>query len=107
MKKITFLLFLLGGVYFNNMAFAATPSNLPIMNKASLAKYDGKNGHKAYVALDNLVYDVTNVPEWKGGSHYKGMVAGTDLTPNIQYSPHGPSIVRSLKLKPIATYSDK
>ncbi len=54
-----------------------------------LAKYDGKNGNPAYVAVDGKVYDVTNVPEWKGGIHNRRFEAGRDLTNELKRSPHG------------------
>ena len=79
-------------------------NNLPHMSAAQLKTFDGKNGHKAYVALNGYVYDVSNVDEWNGGHHYKGMVAGTDLSPYIHLSPHGPGIVKKEKLTPIAVY---
>jgi predicted heme/steroid binding protein len=82
-------------------ASAATPK---VMSATQLKAFDGKNGHKAYVALNGKVYDVTNIDEWKGGKHYKGMVAGTDLTPYISQSPHGAKIVNELELTPVATY---
>lgn len=77
------------------------------MNASQLAQYNGHNAatkNKSYVALNGCVYDVTNVDEWHGGKHYKGMVAGTDLTPNISKSPHGASIVKSEGLTPVAVY---
>ena len=77
---------------------------LPHMPLSDLKTHDGKNGHSAYVALNGKVYDVTKINEWKGGKHHKGMVAGTDLTPYINMSPHGPDIVNELKLSPIAVY---
>lgn len=56
-----------------------------------LAKYDGKNGQPAYVAVDGIIYDVTNSPAWKGGGH-NGFMAGKDLTQEIKnVSPHGVS----------------
>ena len=82
--------------------FAA--GDLPHMSLNELKAHDGKNGHSAFVALNGKVYDVTNVPAWKGGKHHKGMVAGADLTPFINSSPHGPDIVNQLKLSPIAIY---
>lgn len=85
-------------------ANAATATQLPAMNATALKAYDGKNGHKAYVALNGYVYDVSNVSAWKGGKHYKGMVAGTDLTPHIDESPHGPNVVKQLHLNPVAVY---
>lgn len=55
-----------------------------------LAKFDGKNGNPAYVAVDGVVYDVTDVPEWKGGDHWGRFTAGKDLTDEIKkQSPHG------------------
>ncbi|MEN6634598.1 MAG: hypothetical protein ABFC56_01975 [Clostridiaceae bacterium] len=54
-----------------------------------LKQYDGKNGNPAYVALDGVIYDVTDVPQWKNGDH-NGYSAGNDLTDIIKNkSPHG------------------
>lgn len=54
-----------------------------------LKQYDGQNGNSAYVAVDGVIYDVTNVPEWKDGKH-NGYTAGQDLTDIIKNkSPHG------------------
>lgn len=54
-----------------------------------LKQYDGKNGNPAYVAVDGVIYDVTNVPQWAGGVH-NGYSAGNDLTDIIKNkSPHG------------------
>lgn len=54
-----------------------------------LKQYDGKNGNPAYVAVDGVIYDVTNVPQWAGGMH-NGYSAGNDLTDIIKNkSPHG------------------
>lgn len=101
--KIGLLAFLVsGGILVANAA--TTAAQLPTMNAATLKTYDGKNGHKAYVALNGYVYDVSNVSAWKGGKHYKGMVAGTDLTSHIDESPHGPNVVKQLKLNPVAIY---
>ncbi len=54
-----------------------------------LAKYNGKNGAKAYVAVNGTVYDVTGLPQWPQGKHFcPGSVAGTDITDLYQRSPH-------------------
>lgn len=54
-----------------------------------LAQYDGKDGRDAYVAVDGIVYDVTNSKLWAGGDH-NGFTAGKDLTEEIKNkSPHG------------------
>ena len=56
-----------------------------------LKQYDGQNGNPAYVAVDGVIYDMTNVSEWKNGEH-NGYTAGQDLTDIIKNkSPHGVS----------------
>ena len=63
-----------------------------------LKQYDGKNGNPAYVAVDGIIYDVTNVKAWKNGEH-NGYSAGNDLTDIIKNkSPHG---VKNLEGLPI------
>ena len=44
-----------------------------------LAKYDGKSGNPAYVAVDGVVYDVSVSSAWGGGTHF-GLYSGKDLT---------------------------
>ena len=63
-----------------------------------LKQYDGKNGNPAYVAVDGIIYDVSNVRAWKKGEH-NGYSAGNDLTDIIKNkSPHG---VKNLEGLPI------
>ena len=62
-----------------------------------LSKYNGQNGNKAYVAYKGIVYDVTDIKEWKDGEH-EGENAGTDLTKTFSNSPHGDSIFQSAKI---------
>lgn len=56
-----------------------------------LSEYDGKDGNKAYVAVDGIIYDVTGLNSWTNGMH-NGAAAGKDLTDEIKNdSPHGTS----------------
>ncbi|WEV39751.1 cytochrome B5 [Lactobacillus sp. ESL0684] len=71
--------------------------------KESLAKFDGKNGNPAYVAIDGTVYDVTGNSHWTDGEHH-GVEAGRDLTEAIAQSPHGKSVLGNLK--EVGTYSE-
>ena len=65
---------------------------------AELAKYNGKDGQPAYVAVDGVIYDVSAYPKWKNGNH-NGYSAGNDLTDIIKNkSPHG---VAKLKGVPV------
>ena len=60
----------------------------------ALAAYNGKDGMPAYVAHNNIIYDVSDVPQWANGTH-NGQFAGTDLTGIIEKAPHG---VKNLEL---------
>ncbi len=58
-----------------------------------LAAYDGKNGQPAYIAVDGVIYDVSNDRNWRNGAH-EGYTAGKDLTKEIkEASPHGTSVL--------------
>ncbi|MBB6218615.1 putative heme/steroid binding protein [Anaerosolibacter carboniphilus] len=46
---------------------------------SELAIYDGSGGNPAYVAVNDIVYDVGNEATWGGGTHF-GLYAGKDLT---------------------------
>jgi predicted heme/steroid binding protein len=76
---------------------ATTAPEGKVFTLDELAKFDGKNGNPAYIAVDGVVYDVTNVPEWKGGSHWGRFFAGKDLTTEIKtLSPHGVSKLKGV-----------
>lgn len=54
-----------------------------------LSAYNGQDGMPAYIAVDGVVYDVSNVGPWKNGTH-NSFKAGDDLTVEIkEISPHG------------------
>lgn len=57
-----------------------------------LSNFDGKNGHPAFVAVNGIIYDLTESRLWRGGEHdpSKGeAMAGRDLTGLLEKSPHG------------------
>lgn len=65
--------------------------NLQEFTLEELAEYNGEDGKKAYVAVDGIVYDVTDSAPWRGGKH-NGFTAGRDLTNETKKdSPHGVS----------------
>jgi predicted heme/steroid binding protein len=68
------------------------------MTLEELKQFDGKNGNPAYIAVDGVIYDVTNVSQWKDGTH-NGYNAGNDLTNEItNLSPHGKRVLNNLKV---------
>ncbi len=55
-----------------------------------LAKFDGKDGRPAYVAVDGIVYDVSTSLSWQEGTHSRcnlGASAGRDLSELIKQAP--------------------
>jgi len=44
-----------------------------------LSQYDGSDGKEAYVAVSGVVYDVSGIIAWAGGTHF-GLSAGKELT---------------------------
>lgn len=70
-------------------AQAAAPEGGLELTLEELAKFNGKDGARAYVAVDGIIYDVTDSSMWKNGDH-NGFEAGSDLTDAIKNkSPHG------------------
>ncbi|AHM57790.1 hypothetical protein EAL2_808p02850 (plasmid) [Peptoclostridium acidaminophilum DSM 3953] len=61
-----------------------------------LAKYNGKDGNPAYVAVDGIVYEVTEHPNWNEGMHGK-VSAGQDISQMLKDAPHGYSKLEGLK----------
>lgn len=74
----------------NEILFEFTPEEL--------AKFDGKEGRPAYVAVYDVVYDVTAYlpTSWVGGIHF-GIMAGTDATQDFE-NCHNHSILERLKI---------
>jgi predicted heme/steroid binding protein len=66
---------------------ASTATTQKTFTLAELAKYDGKNGNPAYIAVDGIVYDVTAINEWANGAH-QGYPAGVDLTQDFKSYSH-------------------
>lgn len=73
----------------------ATPTELELTLE-ELSKYNGTDGQPAYIAVDGIIYDVSNSPKWKNGKH-NGFQAGKDLTDKIKnVSPHGLKVLERL-----------
>jgi len=77
--------------------------NSQTFTKETLTQYDGVDGHKAYIAVNGIVYDVTALKGWKNGEHH-GLKAGSDLTAAFMKSNHGNSVLSKLKI--VGKYSE-
>ena len=65
-----------------------------------LAKFDGKNGNKCLVAVDDEVYLIECFDLWKNGQHTPSggrARCGLDLTEVIDDAPHGRSKLQLLE----------
>lgn len=63
-----------------------------ILTEEELSRYNGKDGQPAFVAVNGIIYDVTQSRLWRGGEHdpsHGEAAAGSDLTEILQESPHG------------------
>lgn len=66
-----------------------TSMETKIFTLTELSTYNGANGMPAYVAVDGVVYDLTDSSAWRNGQH-NGFTAGRDLSDEIkEISPHG------------------
>ncbi len=75
------------------------PSTQREFTRAELATHTGINENDCYIALDGVVYDMTNADFWSNGEHTasNGLAkCGEDLTSVINASPHGRSVLTTV-----------
>lgn len=63
------------------------------MTLEDLANYDGRDGRKAYVAVNGKIYDVTASPLWDNGDHQGAHQAGADLSDDLPRAPHVRAVI--------------
>lgn len=63
------------------------------MTREELAQFNGKEGRKAYVAVNGKVYDFTDSDLWENGLHQDQHQAGKDLTRELMSAPHVRAVV--------------
>lgn len=74
---------------------ATTPPD-GVYDHATLAAFDGREGRPARVAVKGVVYDVSALPRWRGGTHVKHS-AGGDLTGNLSLAPHDATMLEQAR----------
>jgi predicted heme/steroid binding protein len=96
-KKIA-LLPILGLLMFSTITACAPSTSVEELQLtlSELAEFDGQGGAKAYIAVNCVIYDVTNADGWEDGEHQGMQLAGTDATTVITSAPHGTSVLADL-----------
>ncbi len=75
-------------------ADSGATDSVRVFTVKELATFDGRDGRPAYIAVDGVVYDVSNARGWKKGKH-EGNTAGKDVTAAIKKSsPHGTKVLK-------------
>lgn len=106
----------LGAVAFSQLSQKTTPAAQPTASTApandtkksadtpitlnQLAKNNGKDGNKCWVAIKGVVYDASNNRLWKNGTHTTSngrANCGEDLTEALGQSPHGKRVLDDLE----------
>ncbi|RFZ77128.1 hypothetical protein DS742_20160 [Lacrimispora amygdalina] len=77
------------------------PEPLTYFTLEQLSQYDGRNGAPAYVAVNGVVYNVTDNRLWSGGNHFWGLSAGRDLS--IEFASCHPGAM-VLSVLPVVGY---
>lgn len=73
-------------------------AELEEFTREELASYDGRGGHRAYIAYQGKVYDVSESGYWTDGDHLGEHSAGRDLTDELAAAPHGADRLDLVKL---------
>lgn len=63
------------------------------MTREELARYNGQNGQPAYVAVGSIIYDVSDSPRWKNGTHEGSHQAGCELSLELKGAPHVAAVI--------------
>lgn len=88
----------MGGLWDQKIIIQQENQQLKEYTLEELAKFDGKEGRPAYVAVHDFIYDVTDYIStvWVGGIHF-GILAGTDATKDFD-TCHNHSVLEKLKI---------
>ena len=75
---ILIIVILLINITYNQIKKRTTPS-MSLLTMSELSKFDGKKTNKIYVALKNIIFDVSNSESYKPGNSYN-ILAGHDAS---------------------------
>lgn len=96
-KNMSNLSILVQGLRNGERTSSPQPGADRLFTREELSRYNGRDGSPAYVAVNGVVYDVSNVAAWGGATHF-GLAAGTDLTSQFASCHAGQPILSKLKV---------
>lgn len=96
-KNISNITVLVQGLQNTANTSSPQPNAGRLFTTAELSRYNGKDGNPAYVAVNGVVYDVTNNAAWGGSTHF-GLTAGTDVTSQFASCHAGQPTLSKLKV---------
>lgn len=96
---------------FSVSAFAGSNPTANFMTLQDLAKYNGVN-NPAYIAVDNRVYDISNLAEYKNGTNKElkagRLVSKTTIDMNlIKACPFVGRIIKVFTIEEVAKFDGK
>ncbi len=71
------------GLWKQKLVMQIEEGKLMEISPQELAQFDGKDGRPAFVAVNNIIYDMSDFPFWAEGMHF-GILAGTDATEDFR-----------------------
>lgn len=71
-------------------------ADLPQYTISQLALRNGQDKPQIWVAVDGIIYDVSESRLWRNGKHYEHW-AGQDLTSELKDAPHSKSVFARFK----------
>lgn len=96
-KNMSNIAMLVQGLRNSASTNSPQPSAERLFTLEELARYNGRDGNPAYVAVNGVVYDVTNNAAWGGATHF-GLASGTDVTSQFASCHAGQPILSKLKV---------
>lgn len=93
----------LAGQSSNSTSQPSNP-NGNVFTRDELLQFTGRNGKPAYVAVNGIVYDVTNNAAWSLATHF-GLTAGRDLTAEFASCHQGQQWILA-QLKPVGRLAE-
>jgi len=70
-----------------------------LVSEIELKRNSGERGTRMWIALNGIVYDVTDCPKWRTGLHELLHFAGQDLTDEFPEAPHKDEVFKHECLK--------